>query len=81
MLIEHGAELSLATGGECVAVSERYLDAAQAEPLSPAALQVLAIVAYEQPVTRADISRSANVLFACVGTSSFSSLSSPREQG
>jgi segregation and condensation protein B len=57
MLIEDREELSLATGGECAAVVERYLDVAQAEPLSPAALQVLAIVAYEQPVTRADISR------------------------
>jgi chromosome segregation and condensation protein ScpB len=32
-----------------------------AEPLSAAALQVLAIIAYEQPVTRADISRIRSV--------------------
>jgi hypothetical protein len=57
MLIEDREELSLATVGECAGVVERYLDVAQAEPVSPAALQVLAIVAYEQPVTRADISR------------------------
>jgi segregation and condensation protein B len=57
MLIEDREELSLASSGECAAVIERYLEADQAEPLSPAALQVLAIVAYEQPVTRADISR------------------------
>jgi segregation and condensation protein B len=57
MLIEHGEELSLASSGECSAVVERFLEVSHAEPLSPAALQVLAIVAYEQPVTRADISR------------------------
>jgi segregation and condensation protein B len=57
MLIEHGEELSLATSGECSAVVQRLLEAPSAEPLSGAALQVLAIVAYEQPVTRADISR------------------------
>jgi segregation and condensation protein B len=57
MLIEDREELSLATSGECSAIVERFLSVADAEPLSPAALQVLAIVAYEQPVTRADISR------------------------
>jgi segregation and condensation protein B len=57
MLIEHGEELTLATSGECAPVVERFLEVPQPEPLSPAALQVLAIVAYEQPVTRADISR------------------------
>jgi segregation and condensation protein B len=57
MLIEDRRELSLTTGGECAAVIERFLQVQQAEPLSPAALQALAIIAYEQPVTRADISR------------------------
>jgi segregation and condensation protein B len=57
MLVEDGEELSLATSGECAAVVERFLEVPRAEPLSAAALQVLAIVAYEQPVTRADISR------------------------
>jgi segregation and condensation protein B len=57
MLIEDREELSLATDGECAPVVERFLDVPNPEPLSPAALQVLAIVAYEQPVTRADISR------------------------
>jgi segregation and condensation protein B len=57
MLIEHGEELSLATGGDCAPVVERFLEVSKPEPLSAAALQVLAIVAYEQPVSRADITR------------------------
>ncbi len=57
MLIEDREELSLASSGDCSAVVERFLEVPQAEPLSPAAVQVLAIVAYEQPVTQADISR------------------------
>jgi chromosome segregation and condensation protein ScpB len=57
LLVEDREELSLASSGECATVVDRYLDVPSAEPLSPAALQVLAIVAYEQPVTRADISR------------------------
>ncbi len=61
MLVEDGEELSLATSGECAPVVERFLEVPREEPLSPAALQVLAIVAYEQPVTRADISRMRGV--------------------
>jgi excisionase family DNA binding protein len=57
MLIESGEELSLATCGECSAVVEKFLETSREEAVSPAALQVLAIVAYEQPVTRADITR------------------------
>jgi segregation and condensation protein B len=57
MLIEDREELSLASSGECAAVVGRFLKVSNPEPLSPAALQVLAIVAYEQPVTRADITR------------------------
>jgi segregation and condensation protein B len=57
MLVEDGEELSLATSPEAWPVVKPFLEVSPAEPLSPAALQVLAIVAYEQPVTRADISR------------------------
>jgi segregation and condensation protein B len=39
----------------CSATVERYLGKGPPEALSGAALKVLAIVAYEQPVTRADI--------------------------
>ncbi len=56
-LVEDGDELSLATSGACSSLVERFLQVPPKEPLSAAALQVLAIVAYEQPVTRADISR------------------------
>jgi len=61
LLIEDKEELSLGTGGECSSIIERFLEVPSPEPLSPAALQVLAIVAYEQPVTRADISRTRGV--------------------
>jgi len=57
MLVEHAEELSLASAGDCAPVVERYLQAPPLEPLSSAAHQVLAIVAYEQPVTRADVER------------------------
>jgi len=56
-LVEHADELSLASAGDCAPVVERYLQAPPLEPLSSAAHQVLAIVAYEQPVTRADVER------------------------
>jgi segregation and condensation protein B len=41
----------------CTVVVERFPAVPRPDPLSPAALQVLTIVAYEQPVTRADIAR------------------------
>lgn len=56
-LEEHQARLTLVSAGDCAPVVERYLQVPAPEPLSSAALQVLAIVAYEQPVTRADIER------------------------
>jgi len=40
---------------ECTALIERHLGQPAPEPLSEAALHALAIVAYEQPVTRAAI--------------------------
>ncbi len=56
-LVEHTDTLELASAGDCAAVIERALAVTPPEPLSSAAHQVLAIVAYEQPVTRADIER------------------------
>ncbi len=56
-LVEHADTLELASAGDCAALIERALAVAPPEPLSSAAHQVLAIVAYEQPVTRADIER------------------------
>ena len=40
----------------CSRLVERFLDRPPPEPLSLAALEVLSIIAYEQPVTRADVS-------------------------
>jgi segregation and condensation protein B len=55
-LLDVGDQLSLVSGPACTATIERYLRKGTPEgPLSQAALEVLAIVAYEQPVTRADI--------------------------
>jgi segregation and condensation protein B len=56
-LEEDGHNLGLVSAPECAAVVERHLGEPQTEALSQAALQVLAVVAYEQPVTRADITR------------------------
>jgi len=56
-LLEDGERLQLVTAPECSQLVERYLNRAPPEPLSQAALKVLAIVAYEQPVSRADITQ------------------------
>ncbi len=56
LLVEDADRLELASAPDCTAVIERFLDTPPPEPLSQAALEVLSIVAYEQPVTRADIS-------------------------
>jgi len=57
LLVEDADRLELASAPDCTAVIERFLDTPPPEPLSQAALDVLSIVAYEQPVTRADISQ------------------------
>jgi segregation and condensation protein B len=54
-LLDTGDQLTLVSGPACTATIERYLNRGAPEALSQAALEVLAIVAYEQPVTRADI--------------------------
>jgi segregation and condensation protein B len=54
-LEDSGDRLTLVTAPACAASVERYLGKGPPEALSGAALEVLAIVAYEQPVTRADI--------------------------
>jgi len=56
LLVEDADRLELASAPDCTTVVERFLDTPPPEPLSQAALEVLSIVAYEQPVTRADIS-------------------------
>jgi segregation and condensation protein B len=55
-LLESGDEIQLVSAPDCGPLVERFLDRPPPEPLSQAAFEVLSIVAYEQPVTRADIS-------------------------
>jgi len=57
VLVEDADRLELASAPDCTAVVERLLDTPSPEPLSQAALEVLSIVAYEQPLTRADINQ------------------------
>jgi segregation and condensation protein B len=54
-LEDAGERLGLVSGPACAANIERYLKKGAPEALCQAALETLAIVAYEQPVTRADI--------------------------
>jgi segregation and condensation protein B len=54
-LLDSGDRLTLVSAPAVTAAVERYLNGGAPEALSQAALEVLAIVAYEQPVTRADI--------------------------
>jgi len=54
-LQRHGDHVQLASAPEASAYVERLLGTQQAGKLSPAALETLAIVAYQQPVTRATI--------------------------
>ncbi len=54
-LQEAGDRLGLVSGPECADTVERHLGQPLPEALSQAALDTLAIIAYEQPVTRADI--------------------------
>jgi segregation and condensation protein B len=56
-LVDTGEALGLATAPAAGTAIERALEVPKPERLSQAALTVLAIVAYEQPVTRADIAR------------------------
>jgi len=56
-LLESGDEIQLVSAPDCGPLVERFLDKPAPEPLSQAALEVLSIVAYEQPLTRADVSR------------------------
>ena len=54
-LLDTGDQLTLVSAPACTANIERYLGKGPPEALSQAALEVLAIVAYEQPVTGTDI--------------------------
>ncbi|MBV9326768.1 MAG: SMC-Scp complex subunit ScpB [Chloroflexi bacterium] len=56
VLLEHGDQLRLVTAPDVGNLVEAFLHVDPPEALSQAALEVLAIVADEQPVSRADIS-------------------------
>jgi len=51
----HGDELRLVTAPEVSSAVERHLNKPREVTLSSAALEVLAIIAYRQPITRAGI--------------------------
>ena len=55
-LLESGDRLELVSAPDCGPLIERFMDKPAPEPLSQAAMEVLSIVAYEQPITRAEIS-------------------------
>ncbi|AMV62073.1 Segregation and condensation protein B [Pediococcus damnosus] len=54
-LLHFGNNFRLATKPETSDVIKNYFDAPQLTKLSPASLEVLAIVAYKQPITRLEI--------------------------
>jgi segregation and condensation protein B len=56
-LLESGDGIELVSARDCGPLIERFMNKPAPEPLSQAALEVLSIVAYEQPITRAEISR------------------------
>jgi segregation and condensation protein B len=56
-VLESGDRIELVSAPDCGPLIERFLNKPAPEPLSQAATEVLSIVAYEQPITRADISQ------------------------
>jgi segregation and condensation protein B len=56
VVLESGDRIELVSAPDCGPLIERFLDKPAPEALSQAALEVLSIVAYEQPITRAEIS-------------------------
>jgi segregation and condensation protein B len=55
-LLESGDRIEMVSAADCGPMIERFMTRPAPEPLSQAAMEVLSIVAYEQPITRADIS-------------------------
>jgi segregation and condensation protein B len=56
VLLESSDRIDLVSAPDCGSLIERFLDKPAPEPLSQAALEVLSIVAYEQPITLGEIS-------------------------
>ena len=55
MIVRDGGRVQLATTPDAVDVIERFLGIAGSSKLSGAAMETLAIIAYRQPVTRAQV--------------------------
>ena len=55
LLQRHGNRIQVVTAPEVASYVERFLGLDLSTRLSPAALEVLAIIAYRQPITRAEI--------------------------
>jgi segregation and condensation protein B len=53
--LESGDRLELVSAPDCGPLIERFMHKPVPEPLSQAAMEVLSIVAYGQPITRAEI--------------------------
>jgi segregation and condensation protein B len=60
-LQEHEARFQLVTAPESVSAVQRFLGAVRPAPLSRAALETLAVIAYRQPVTRTEIEEARGV--------------------
>jgi segregation and condensation protein B len=54
--LQTGDRIELGSGADAGPVIERFMNRATPEPLSQAAIELLSIVAYEQPITCAEIS-------------------------
>lgn len=61
MIQEHDDALRLVTSPETALVVHRFLQAGNATRLSPAALESLAVIAYSQPATRAQVQEARGV--------------------
>jgi len=61
MIQEHEDTLRLVTAPETAFVVRRFLQTGQAARLSPAALEALAVIAYSQPATRAQVQEARGV--------------------
>jgi len=61
MIQEHDDALRLVTSPETALVVRRFLQAGNAIRLSPAALESLAVIAYSQPATRAQVQEARGV--------------------
>ena len=61
MVQEHEDTLRLVTSPDTALVVRRFLQTGQAARLSPAALEALAVIAYSQPATRAQVQEARGV--------------------